>query len=112
MTGRSPRTPSETPTRPIMALLAILERRWTLRVIWELRAGRLTSRELRRACGDLSPTVLQARVDELKAADLVDLKTGGYALTPLGRELSSAFAPLYAFAARWGDRAALSEPAD
>lgn len=36
--------------RPIMALLDLLGRRWTLRIIWELRNGPLTSRALRQAC--------------------------------------------------------------
>ena len=31
--------------RPIMALMDLLGRRWTLRVIWELRDGRLASAE-------------------------------------------------------------------
>ena len=36
--------------RPIMALLDLLGRRWTLRIIWELREDRaLTSRALRTA---------------------------------------------------------------
>ena len=46
--------------RPIMALLDLLSRRWTLRVIWELREGRLTFRALQDACGGMSPTVLNA----------------------------------------------------
>jgi len=36
--------------RPIMALLDLLGRRWTLRILWELREQRLTSRALRAAC--------------------------------------------------------------
>ena len=43
--------------RPIMALLDLLGRRWTLRIAWELRDGPLTSRALRTACDDASPTV-------------------------------------------------------
>ena len=52
--------------RPIMALLDLLGRRWTLRIVWELREGALTSRELRAACGDASPTVMQQRLSELR----------------------------------------------
>ena len=97
-----PDAPAAESARPIMALLALLERRWALRVLWELRENRLTSRELRQACGDLSPTVLQARVTELRGAGFVALGSGGgYALTDLGRELLAAFAPLYDFAGRW-----------
>lgn len=97
--------PADTPKRPIMALLDLLGRRWTLRVLWELRGAPLTSRALRAACGDLSPTVLQTRLDELKAAGLADhAPRAGYGLTPLGRELLEAFLPLHAFAERWAAR--------
>lgn len=90
--------------RPIMALLDLLGRRWTLRIVWELRERPLTSRALRAACDEASPTVLQARLSELREAGLVRLQAGsGYELTPLGRELLDAFAPLYAFAGRWAE---------
>ena len=35
--------------RPIMALLDLLGRRWSLRILWELREAPLTSRALRTA---------------------------------------------------------------
>ncbi len=94
--------------RAIMALLETLGRRWTLRILWELRDGPLTSRALRAAAGDLSPTVLQARVNELRAARILTLGPGGYALTPLGTEFLDAFGPLYRFADRWAE--AMAEP--
>src|ERR1700746_109527 len=85
--------------RPIMALLDLLGRRWTLRIVWELRNGALTSRALRAACGDASPTVVQQRLSELRAAGLVAIGDGGgYALTKLGRELFELFMPLHRFA--------------
>ncbi len=88
--------------RPIMALLDLLGRRWSLRVIWELRGEALSSRALREACDDVSPTVLQARLTELREAGLVLLGRGeGYSLSPLGRELLETFGPLHAFAERW-----------
>jgi DNA-binding HxlR family transcriptional regulator len=91
--------------RPIMALLDLLGRRWTLRIIWELRDSPLTSRALRTACDDASPTVMQARLTELREAGLVELLAGdGYRLTPLGRELMESFQPLHRFAERWGKR--------
>ena len=90
-----------------MVLLDLLGRRWALRVLWELRLGPLRSRALREACGDLSPTVLQRRLDELRAAGLIELADAGYGLTARGAELLAAFAPLYDFAERWGqDRSA------
>ena len=91
--------------RPIMALLDLLGRRWTLRIVWELREGPLTSRALRTACDDASPTVMQARLSELREADLVELLSGdGYCLTSLGQELMESFLPLHRFAERWSRR--------
>lgn len=88
--------------RPIMALLDLLGRRWSLRILWELRDGALTSRALRAACDEASPTVLQARLTELREAGFVELgEGGGYGLTPLGRELCETFMPLHRFAERW-----------
>lgn len=88
--------------RPIMALLDLLGRRWSLRILWELRDAPLTSRALRTACDEASPTVLQARLSELREAGFVELsEAGGYGLTPLGRELCETFMPLHRFAERW-----------
>lgn len=85
-----------------MALLDLIGRRWTLRVLWELRDGPLTARALRAACDEASPTVLQARLAELREAGLVDHAAGqGYGLTSQGRGFMEAFMPLYAFAERW-----------
>jgi DNA-binding HxlR family transcriptional regulator len=88
--------------RPVMALLDLLGRRWSLRILWELRDEPLTSRALRTACDEASPTVLQARLTELREAGFVELGDGGgYGLTPLGRELCATFMPLHRFAERW-----------
>jgi DNA-binding HxlR family transcriptional regulator len=93
--------------RPIMALLDLLGRRWTLRIVWELRDASLTSRALRTACDDASPTIVQARLTELRDAGLVELEQGdGYRLTALGRELDQTLLPLLRFAERWSKRAA------
>jgi DNA-binding HxlR family transcriptional regulator len=54
--------------RPIMALLDLLGRRWALRILWELRDGPRTFRALRLACDDASPSVLNARLRELRDA--------------------------------------------
>lgn len=88
--------------RPIMVLLDLLGRRWVLRILWELRADPLTSRALRAACDDISPSVLQKRVNELRDARLVDLEDGrGYGLTPRGRDLLETFGPLNKWAEDW-----------
>ena len=79
-----------------MALLDLLGRRWTLRIVWELRDGALTSRALRAACDDASPTVMQQRLSELREAGLAAMGDGGgYALTALGEELFALFMPLH-----------------
>src|SRR5213083_578404 len=88
--------------RPIMALLDLLGRRWTLRILWELREGPLTSRALRTACDEASPTVVQTRLTELREAGLIELVAGdGYRLTELANELNATFLPLHRFAERW-----------
>ena len=88
--------------RPIMALMDLLGRRWTLRVIWALRDGRLTFRALQEACGGLSPTVLNQRVRELRESGLLEVEgAAGYGLTPLGRELIDKVLPLVAWSTRW-----------
>jgi DNA-binding HxlR family transcriptional regulator len=94
--------------RPIMALLDLLGRRWSLRIVWELRDDRtLTSRALRAACDQASPTVLQARLSDLREAGFVELiPANGYRLTELGKDLFETFLPLHRFAERWSKRAA------
>jgi DNA-binding HxlR family transcriptional regulator len=91
--------------RPIMALLDLLGRRWSLRIIWELRDQSLTSRALRTACDEASPTVLQTRLSELREAGFVELVAGdGYRLTELGKELQESFLAVHHFAERWSKR--------
>jgi DNA-binding HxlR family transcriptional regulator len=85
-----------------MVLLDLLGRRWSLRILWELRGQSLTSRALRAACDQASPTVLQARLSDLRQAGLVELvPASGYRLTALGGELLENFLPLHRFAERW-----------
>jgi DNA-binding HxlR family transcriptional regulator len=90
--------------RPIMALLDLLGRRWTLRILWELRECTLTSRGLREACDDASPTVLQARLADLRQAGFVELAPDGYCLTDMGKELLGTLLPLHRFAERCSKR--------
>ncbi|MGZ3419844.1 MAG: winged helix-turn-helix transcriptional regulator [Polyangiales bacterium] len=86
--------------RPILAALDLLGRRWALRIVWELRDSALTFRELRARCDDVSPSVLSPRLAELRESGLVELDEG-YALTPLGKELLEALAPLTLWAKKW-----------
>lgn len=85
-----------------MALLDLLGRRWALRIIWELRDEPRTFRELQAACGDISSSVLNTRLGELREAGVV---AEGFALTAEGRRLLDAFGPLDAWAKRWARRA-------
>lgn len=93
-------TPSEAKDA-INAALDLFHRRWTLRVLWELRGPALTFRALQDASGGLSPTVLNQRLAELRDAGLLLSGDSGYELTPIGRELLVAFEPLTRWAVRW-----------
>lgn len=87
-----------------MALLDLLGQRWCLRVLWELRQDTLTFRELQAACGNLSPSVLNRRLQELKAAALVcNPGHEGYQLTELGRTLLLHLKPLSDWSEQWGN---------
>ncbi len=93
--------------RPIMALLDLLGRRWTLRIVWELREGPMTSRALRTSCDEASPTVMQARLTELREAGLIELVQGdGYSLTELRKDWRETVLPLHRFAERWSKQLA------
>jgi DNA-binding HxlR family transcriptional regulator len=91
--------------RPIMALLDLLGRRWTLRIVWELRNEALVFNELQRRCDAMSSSVLSQRLGELASADIVHLTDAkAYALTDEGQQLLHALSPLRAWAQRWADR--------
>ena len=87
--------------RPIMVLLDLLGQRWTLRIIWELREGRRTFRDLQAQCDAVSPTVLNSRLKSLREAGIVDLATTGYGLTSSGRDLGLQLSDLDDWAKRW-----------
>ncbi len=91
--------------RPIMALLDLLGRRWALRVVWELREAPLPFRALQERCEGMSSSVLNQRLHELRAADVVELGPGGYRLSEEGRRLLEVYRPLNAWAERWAERA-------
>ena len=98
------RVRGSTTGRPIMALLDLLGRRWTLRILWELHAGPQTFRGLRSACDEMSPSVLNLRLSELREAGIVEHVDGGYTLTASGRQLLGAFKPLNDWSKRWRKR--------
>jgi len=87
--------------RPIMVLLDLLGRRWTLRIVWELREEPRRFRELQAAIG-ASPTIINTRLSELREARLVELdEAAGYRLTGLGQELLRLFLPLHHWSEKW-----------
>ena len=87
--------------RPLLAALDLLGRRHALRALFELRDGALRFRELAERCGDVSPSVLNARLRELRESGLVAQDAAeGYRLTERGAELGLVLAPL----ARWSER--------
>jgi DNA-binding HxlR family transcriptional regulator len=91
-----------------MALLDLLGRRWALRVLWELRDGHtLTFRDLQARSGQISSSVLNDRLRELREAHIVATRSsGGYQLTDAGQQLLHALEPLDNWAKNWAMRTA------
>lgn len=89
--------------RPIMAILDLLGRRWALRILWELhQSGPNSFRTLQKLCGDISPTVLNLRLKELREAGIVELRDGeGYLITEEGVTLGRIIDQLNIWAKRW-----------
>jgi len=96
--------------RPIMAAMDLLGRRWSLRLIWELRDGPVGARALLARCPGLSSSVLYQRLGELTASALTAATDTGYTLTPAGRALGTALGPLDEWAKDWA--AALTDGAE
>jgi DNA-binding HxlR family transcriptional regulator len=85
-----------------MAILDLLGRRWTLRVLWELRGDPVpTFRALQQRCDGVSSSVLTERLAELREAAIVERADDGYRLTRQGRTLLDTLAPLEAWARTW-----------
>ena len=87
--------------RPIMALLDLLGRRWTLRVLWELRDGPVKFRDLAQRADAMSQSVLSKRLKELEAACLAAGGEDGWWLSESGAELLQLLLPLSQFSNRW-----------
>jgi DNA-binding HxlR family transcriptional regulator len=86
----------------INQMMELLHRRWTLRVLWELRAEALTFRELADRCGQISTSVLNVRLAELREALLITHdRAVGYALSAQGQSLLKACTPLMRWAVLW-----------
>jgi DNA-binding HxlR family transcriptional regulator len=97
--------------RPLMAALDLFGRRWSLRIIWELRGGELGFRPLQQRCDNMSSSVLRQRLTELLDARLLhQLPDSRYALTPLGQRAYQALSPLIQWSDEWAEE--LAEPAE
>lgn len=89
---------------PVMALLDLMGQRWAMGVLWTLNEIEpATFRQLQDACESISPAVLNKRLAELRAAQLVGRSDEGYVATDLGRELHAHLVPLGAWAKLWAD---------
>ena len=87
---------------PIMALLDLLGRRWSMGVLWTLcEHGPATFRELQARCETISPSVLNSRLKELRKAQLIERSSEGYAPTKLGTDLFTHLLPLGGWAKTW-----------
>jgi len=89
--------------KPIMALLDLLGRTWALGIIWNLAKKTYTFRELQSLCEDISPTLLNTRLKELREAAIIEKVLGGYALTPIGQELLMLIYPMGDWAQTWSN---------
>jgi DNA-binding HxlR family transcriptional regulator len=85
-----------------MVLLDLLGRRWTLRILWDLRDGPRTYGQLQ--ADEISTSVLAQRLRELVEAGIAERDdTGAYRLTERGRELGQLLLPLSQWSRRWLD---------
>ena len=88
--------------RPVMAALDLVGRRGALRIVWELRDGAVLTFRALQAAAELPPGTLNARLAELRAADVVSAEAG-YRLTARGAALIEALAPLMTWSQAWAD---------
>lgn len=96
---------------PVMALFDLLGRRWSMGVLWSLcRFGPCTFRELQQRCEMLSPSVLNSRLRELRAAQLIDRSGDGYCPTLMGEQLYGMLVPLGAWSSRTWARNVRAKP--
>src|ERR671917_1035035 len=69
-------------------LLALLEARYAIRVLWALRDGHpQTFRLLQDSVGGITPNTLNTRIKELREAGLLGHGQDGYCMTPSGADL-------------------------
>ncbi|MFB0979740.1 MAG: helix-turn-helix domain-containing protein [Alteromonadaceae bacterium] len=90
--------------KPIMALLDLLGRTWALGIVWQLNQGSATFRELQQRCEQISPSLLNTRLKELKVLQLVESTPSGYQLTITGQAFFSIVSPLGEWSLLWASQ--------
>ena len=85
-----------------MAALDLMNRKWILRLVWELRNDARGFRELQAACNGLSPSVLSRRLKELQEAKIVEQNDMTlWLLSPIGKQLAPVLMDLSEWAEVW-----------
>ena len=89
-------------TAATFQLLALLEARYAIRVLWALRDGHpQTFRLLQDSVGGITPNTLNTRIKEMREAGFLDHGSDGYVVTPSGADLLKRLSDVQAFANRW-----------
>jgi len=83
----------------------LLERRWTVSILWASNEGAVRFNEFLQVLGRVPPATLAVRLAELEQAGVLERKVIGarpprieYRLTPRGRQLCSVLAAVAHFA--------------
>ncbi len=86
----------------VQQLLAVLETRYAMRVLWALRDGHSqTFRLLQDSVGGVTPNTMNTRLKDLRAVNLVQHGTDGYQLTASGLDLLKRLSDIGPFAGKW-----------
>ena len=94
---------------PIMAVFDLLGRRWAMGIVWNLKQGACTFRDLQARCETISPSILNRRLKELREAQLIVRCNDGYCLTPLGGQLYELLVPLSKWSRNWASEISQQE---
>jgi DNA-binding HxlR family transcriptional regulator len=86
----------------VAQLLALLESRYAIRVLWALKDGHpQTFRLLQDSVGGVTPNTLNTRIKEMREAGLMNHGDNGYILTSAGADLLRRLGELPSFATKW-----------
>jgi len=83
-------------------LLALLECRYAMRVLWALRDGHAqTFRLLQDSVGGITPNTLNTRLKEMREHGFITHSADGYMITQVGADLTRRMSDFPAFASKW-----------